>query len=119
MKIFEGTSGGFGHKHLEETNDFRHTGIILQKDDGTTVRYRNSRQIYLEGLNKWKGWYCSGGINSYFVDEIGDVYVGQCRIGKFANINDEQYELRDEPILCTRDSCNCTQDILETSKEKK
>lgn len=97
---------------------FRYQGLEMQTSDGKIIHWSNARKIFLNKLNIWKGWKCWGGLDAFFVDWGGDICVGQCRRGKFANINDEEYELPNEPFICDKDICNCTQDIIETRKEK-
>jgi len=118
LETFKKYASGFGNKYLKEDEEFKHKGLILQKEDGELVRFRNARQLYLDDLNRWEGWKCWGGIESLFVDEAGEIFSGQCREGRIGNINEAGYVLPDEPIICGKDSCNCTQDILEAKKEK-
>jgi organic radical activating enzyme len=118
LKLFsEDYVSGFGQEYLDE-GYFVHKGIIIEKEDGTVEKYRNGRQIFLKELNRWKGWKCWGGIEGFLIDEIGDIFIGQCREGKFGNINEDNYKLPDEPYICNKEVCNCTQDILEMKREK-
>ena len=117
IAFFEKTASGFGNEYLDE-GSFRHYGILIEKENGEVIKYRNARQVFLNNLNRWKGWKCWGGIDSFFVDYRGEIYVGQCRQGKFANINSKHYKLPNNPYICDVEACNCTQDILEMKKEK-
>ena len=117
LEFFEKTASGFGNEYLDEKT-FKHYGILIEYEDGKVSRYKNARQIFLKNLNHWRNWKCWGGIDSFFVDYRGDVFVGQCRQGKFANINSKKYKLPDDPFTCKIEVCNCTQDILEMKKER-
>lgn len=108
--------GPFGSEYLDQ-GEYAYRGLLIQTADGKIKEYNNVRQIFLDKLNRWNGWKCWGGIDSFFVDYDGDIFVGQCRRGKMGNIN-EKYELPNEAFICNKDVCNCTQDMLETNKEK-
>lgn len=116
VKYFQTTV--YGTQYLNQ-GKYGYSRIMKGYDDGTTELIRNARVLYLQKLNRWEGWHCWGGIQQMFVDYYGDIYVGQCRRGKFGNIYDGiPYELPDKPFICDKEICNCTQDILDCDKEK-
>ena len=105
---------GFGIEYLSVP---KQRGIILKDTSGKIVQFHNAREIFLAGLNRWKGWKCSGGLETFFVDHDGSIYAGQCRVRKMGNVN-TSFKLPDTPTICEAEVCKCTQDILETTKEK-
>lgn len=96
---------------------FKYSGFLEYKDDGKIERYTNTRQIYLQGLNRWQGWKCWGGIDSFYIDYKSDVFAGQCKRGLMFNLKDD-YELSTEPFICDKMFCNCSQDMMDSRKEK-
>ena len=106
---------GFGNKYL--SSEIKQRGVVFRDISGKMVKFHNARQVVLKGLNRWKGWKCSGGLDTFFVDYDGSVYAGQCRVRKMGNINGT-FELPDTYTTCQAEFCKCTQDILETTKEK-
>ena len=115
LEIFKNKT--IGPQYLRQEELFWYKGFVVQKEDGTARRYSNCRQIFLENINKWKGWYCWGGIDAFFIDQDENIYVGQCRRGFIGKLKDE-YDLPDKPIVCPKDLCNCSQDIIDCNKEK-
>ena len=103
--------------HYIEKKENQYRGFMILKADKKIIKYRNTKEIFLEKLNLWKGWKCWGGIDNFFVDWAGNIYVGQCRRGKFGNING-QYRLPEKPFICDKEVCNCTQDIIDMRREK-
>ena len=75
-----------------------------------------ARDIFLNHDNKFIGWNCYGGIESFFINELGDVFVGQCQRGALGNIIDG-ITLPDIPFVCDKRSCNCTTDLESCTKE--
>jgi organic radical activating enzyme len=117
LKFFTNRNLEFGTTYFNK-GEVRHTALIVENEDGKKTIYKNSREIFLKKLNYWYGWKCWGGIDNFYIDLIGDIFIGQCREGKFGNINEDNYKLPDEPYICTKEACICTQDIIEMRKEK-
>lgn len=106
-----------GVKYLPKEDLFWYRGFKLTKSNGREQIFSNCRKIFLENINRWKGWRCWGGIDSFFINQEGNIYIGQCRKGMFGNL-DGEYDLPDEPFICPKDICNCSQDIIDCNKEK-
>ena len=116
LEIFQTVSFGMEYANSNK-GYFKYRGFLEYKDDGTIERYSNTRQIYIQGLNRWKGWKCWGGIDSFYVDYKSNVFVGQCSRGLMFNLKDD-YELATEPFICDKTFCNCSQDMMDCRKEK-
>jgi len=114
LKLFKRTP--LGNRYLDQ-GEYRYYGMMVKTETGAVRRFPNVRHIFFNKLNRWKGWKCWGGIDSFFVDYDGNIYVGQCRRGKFGVLG-EDYNIPNEPFICDKDICNCTQDMLEAKKEK-
>jgi MoaA/NifB/PqqE/SkfB family radical SAM enzyme len=97
---------------------YKYSGFELHRDTGIIDKYSNSRQIFINQINRWNGWYCTGGIDSFYIDYRLNMFVGQCKRGLFGNMA-EEYELPTKPFLCDKVECNCSQDIMDCIKEKK
>jgi MoaA/NifB/PqqE/SkfB family radical SAM enzyme len=69
-------------------------------------------------LNKWKGWYCSAGIRSIYIDFDGNIFRGTCGVGGwygnvfnvtgFTNVG----QLTSHTwIKCDKEMCSCGADM--------
>ena len=96
---------------------FKYSGFLEYKADGSLVRYSNTRELFLLKLNRWRGWKCWGGIDSFYIDYEMNLFVGQCKRGLIGNLK-EEYDLPSAPFICDKDVCNCSQDMMESRKEK-
>ncbi len=71
------------------------------------------------GLNQWKGWWCSAGIRSIYIDFDGNVFRGTCSVGGWiGNINcvtglweGPRLTTRQEWVRCNLDVCSCGADM--------
>jgi hypothetical protein len=71
-------------------------------------------QILASGLNQWRGWSCSAGLELLAINAEGDVYRALCREGgRLGNING-RVALPNKNVVCGRQSCNCLADIMTT-----
>ncbi len=85
--------------------------------DKTKKRFK-CLKIVQSGYNKMFNWKCYGGIENFFINENGDLLVGQCRRGLFGNIFNENIILPDDPFICNKETCNCTIDLESCNKNK-
>lgn len=68
--------------------------------------------------NKLLNWKCYGGIENFFINDDGNVFVGQCRRGLLGNIHDNNLSLPDKPFICNKSQCNCNIDLDSSTKIK-
>lgn len=78
--------------------------------------YTHDRIIAL-GLNKFYGWKCWVGIDSFKIHANGEVTSGaNCKLGKtYGNymLSDAStWDWSNNPIVCKMDICNCNTDLL-------
>lgn len=92
----------------------------------TKVSYNNQTKEKLKAsdlirnnLNKLYEWICFGGIDNFFINVVGDVFVGQCKANRLGNIYKEKIELPDKPFVCKEPICICTVDLESCTKIKK
>ncbi len=70
-------------------------------------------QITNGKLNRWKGWECSTGTESFVIDERGDVYNGWCKQEFYGSVLDgDDIRSTSVPIVCRKQRCLCNIDIL-------
>jgi hypothetical protein len=71
-------------------------------------------QILAWGLNQWRGWSCSAGLELLAINVNGDVYRALCHEGGcLGNVN-SRVILPTDNIVCSRANCNCLADIMTT-----
>lgn len=64
-------------------------------------------QIIDRGLNAWAGWHCDIGVTTLFI-RFDEIWRASCRVGGvLGTIYDEQLRLPRDPVVCSRESCNC------------
>ena len=65
-----------------------------------------------KNLNKFKGWHCNVGIDYFHVWFDGTFYRAGCTVGgPLGNIYDK-IVFPTEPVICTKEDCNCGPEIL-------
>ena len=72
--------------------------------------------------NSWKGWRCYIGLNCLKIDWKGDIYRAACSCqqeNKLGNINEEDYNFPNRPVICDKDFCFCVTDIRATKERIK
>jgi hypothetical protein len=62
------------------------------------------------GLNNFRDWECSIGSQGIHIYNDGNVYGSVCRAKCLGNAYHE-FEIEQEPVICTKDRCVCTTDI--------
>jgi organic radical activating enzyme len=94
-----------------------HKNLVLA-DDQMNFTYIDAETMHSTGKNNWKGWECSVGLNSLYIDFDGNLWRGTCRVGGFlGNINvatgiDCGEELKTGNwITCTKNLCSCGADM--------
>ena len=63
-------------------------------------------------LNSWKGWFCSAGCENIYINNDGNLYIGECKTGGMrGNIYDNHVDVPSEWIECDQDRCRYVQDM--------
>jgi organic radical activating enzyme len=82
-------------------------GDMLVSGRGMPAQRASALEIIDRGMNSWMGWQCDVGLTTLFV-RFDEIWRASCRVGGvIGSIYDEQLHLPNEPVLCTRNSCNC------------
>jgi len=84
--------------------------IIVHKDDGTAEE-SNVNDLLATETNKFKGWLCWAGVQNITIDNEGIVWRAICKVGGPLGDIVNGFDVPIEPIVCTKDSCNCAADI--------
>lgn len=91
--------------------------IIVHYSDGTSEE-SNVNHLLAAETNKFKGWLCWAGLQNITIDNDGIVWRAICKVGgKLGDIH-KGFVVPTEPIICTKESCNCAADI-QLSKASK
>jgi MoaA/NifB/PqqE/SkfB family radical SAM enzyme len=89
-------------------------------------KWDNGHQMVLRGnelikdqQNTFKGWKCYQGREGLFIDALGDVNIGACRVGgSIGNIQTpKEIKWPTGPVICPLSSCTCVTDILKTKSK--
>lgn len=98
------------HKDVARRNrDLR--GITIKEDPTGKRETIMAAQIALNQENQWKGWKCWTGIQKLFVNFDGQIYRGVCKVGGSIGHISEDLFLPTEPVICTKQFCNCPTDM--------
>lgn len=89
------------------------------KDSSGESHKLNGSQVIKTNSANFQGWKCNVGLESIFIDSLGYVKKGTCRVdGILGNITQPEKILWPTgPVICPYDWCGCISDILN-SKEK-
>lgn len=102
------------YKDLQLEKIKRTNGDISIEHDGGSVEYTDYQNMVLDGKNNLKGSQCFIGVEQIIVDAWGAVRKGHCRQGgSIGNIGSE-IRLDGLPVLCRKDLCANSFDILAT-----
>ena len=97
-------------------NHFGQNNLMITHDDGEVVKTPINTFI-LKQQHQFKGWECYSGIESFYIDHLGDVFGANCCSGeKLGNISGE-VKVDNEPIICPNDFCNCRTDLYLTKRK--
>lgn len=61
---------------------------LIFVDENLNYQRRTAEEVHSSSTNSWKGWYCSIGFRSLYIDFDGNAYRGVCREGGWlGNVN--------------------------------
>jgi organic radical activating enzyme len=82
-------------------------GDMMLSGSNVARQRLSALQIIDNGLNSWQGWRCDVGLTTLFV-RFDEIWRASCRVGGVVGtIYDEPLRLPKDPVVCSRDSCNC------------
>ena len=82
--------------------------------------------LHSNELNKWKGWHCSIGLRTLYIDFDGNVFRGTCGEGKWlgnvnvvSGLNSDSHDLQNNIwVECTKNICSCGADMAVPKVKK-
>mgnify|MGYP001173154137 FL=1 len=145
VKVLKWTKRGKGHHYTEEQLKWfkeytSTTGIEITDElgvktyftqkiddrsdihfaDGEVINsYGREQELINAGKSNFKGWKCNMGLESFFIQWSGKVYLANCmQEGAIGDINKpDQIIWPTSSVICKRNRCHCASDVLIT-KEK-
>lgn len=101
-----------------DTSHLKHVKVpnimsIFHFDNGEVVNSPNTVDLINAGLTNFNGYTCEIGLKELFINEQGDVYLGNCMLGSpIGNINaPEDINWPTKPAICTKNLCHCTTSV--------
>ena len=80
--------------------------------------YMSEQELINAGKTNFKGWKCSMGLESLFIQYTGEMYLANCfQGGTIGHINEpENIKWPTQQTVCIKDRCICTTDVLLTKE---
>jgi len=108
-------SGAVGYYSNEE---LEHLGS-LKAGKFNNCEFFTKEERWLDNVNtltknKWnsfKHWHCMAGIESLYINSIGNIYRATCKQGGVLGNIETGFQLQEDPILCAKQWCNCAADL--------
>ncbi|MCB0365176.1 MAG: radical SAM protein [Bdellovibrionaceae bacterium] len=105
---FVDTLGGKPMKYLKES---KLDSQIVYADG--SVEHLDPTLLVNHDLAHFKGWNCGIGVDQLFIDFKGQVWRAGCQVGGIlGHMFDEDWHFPTGPIVCNKDFCHCSTDIL-------
>ena len=104
-------------RHIKFTKsfDYYRGAMRLIYEDGTS-EVSSAHRFISSNTNDWSGWKCYAGVEQIIVDLGGNIFRGWCREGgSIGNVN-EDFDLPDMPVVCTKTMCHCNFDIMSNKE---
>lgn len=90
-------------------------------EDGRQEDIEHFAPIVLNKMNQFKGWRCNIGLESFYINDQGQIKRGNCFEGGVIGSVIDPYNIRwpREPIMCSFDVCHCFTDIRISKRKVK
>jgi MoaA/NifB/PqqE/SkfB family radical SAM enzyme len=103
---------------LKETSQASNNNLTFV-DNNLDFSYMSVETAHSLGHTRWKGWHCSAGIRSLYIDFDGNVFRGTCLEGGWiGNVNvvtglqEAKIDLQNNKwIVCGKEVCACGSDM--------
>ncbi|MCB0385295.1 MAG: radical SAM protein, partial [Bdellovibrionales bacterium] len=80
-------------------------------EKGESFSY-SAEELMARGLNRWRGWHCTAGVENMYITHDGSIYGSVCREGGFiGNVFEVNFYNRMKYVKCTRRYCTCGTDM--------
>ncbi|MCB0385840.1 MAG: radical SAM protein [Bdellovibrionales bacterium] len=90
--------------------------IVQRSPEGKSKPF-NRATASLMRQNKWMGWECDAGIESFNIDVDGTVYRATCRVGGPIGNLHATVQLPTQGIICDKEDCICLDDIWISKRQ--
>lgn len=87
-------------------------GVMRVTERDGSERNIRACTFILQGTNRWRGYSCQAGLESLRVKGSGEIFRAVCGVGGMIGRIGGEVRLPATPVLCTREHCSCTADIL-------
>lgn len=75
----------------------------------------HANQLVKEEKTDFFGWTCHVGLEGIDIKPDGTIVRGTCQVGGIiGHIDDDNWNLPIDPIVCDRHACNCVADLKNT-----
>lgn len=61
--------------------DFQSKDIVFYDKESGRFKNYSIEEVHARSMNNWKGWWCSAGIDSLYIDFDGNIFAGTCQVG--------------------------------------
>lgn len=97
------------------TLEDKYYNVDLQYQDGSSQRTFASKLRFMD-MHHFQGWKCHAGVDRIFVLPDSAVYSGECENDFLGRLDNNSFQLLDQPQLCKRKNCTNNPDDLQTIK---
>ena len=112
-----GAEGYYNDEELEYLNGFNKAGTADLNCELFTKDEQWLDNVNTLTKNKWntfKRWKCMAGIETLMIDNDGSVYRATCKQGGVLGNIETGFELKQDPVICAKQWCNCAADLNTT-----
>lgn len=72
--------------------------------------------MHNQKIDNFKGWRCDAGVTRISIDQVGQIFSGECHNDNLGNLNTGWELLEESVAICKRDRCGGCADDLMTKK---
>lgn len=85
--------------------------VRMINERGESFAY-SAEELMARGLNRWRGWHCTAGVENLYVTHDGSIYGAVCREGGYiGNVFEVNFYARMKYVKCSRRYCTCGTDM--------
>ena len=95
----------------DQKNSSGNKSIRMINEAGESFSF-SAEDLMARGLNRWRGWHCTAGVENMYVTHDGSIYGSVCREGGYiGNVFEVNFYNRMKYVKCTRKYCTCGTDM--------
>ena len=88
---------------------------LIELDNGETYSVY-APWMHNQKIDNFKGWRCDAGVTRISIDQVGQIFSGECHNDNLGNLNTGWELLEESVAICKRDRCGGCADELMTKK---